>query len=76
MSECAFISTPMSAKSFKATQAVFNTKEMPYSKLIGKLLNVSNSTRPDITISVNHLSRYMSHPDVEHWLPTKRFFVI
>ena len=28
--------------------------------------------RPNITASVNYLSRYMSHPNVEYWLQTKR----
>jgi hypothetical protein len=52
MSECSSISTPMSAKPFKLSDTHFNAKEMPYAKLVGKLLYASNYTRPYITTSV------------------------
>jgi hypothetical protein len=45
---------------------------MPYAKLIEKLLYACNCTRPDNTACVNDLSKYMSHPHVEHWLHAKR----
>jgi hypothetical protein len=44
----------------------------PFPTLIGKLLNCSNCTRPDITTAVNHLSRYMGNPTVNHWAQAKR----
>jgi hypothetical protein len=72
MSECTPMSTPMSAKPSKSVSIVLYEEEMPYAKLIGKLLYAFNFARLDITASVNYLSRYMSHPGVEHWLRTKR----
>ena len=68
MSECTLVSTPMSSKPSKSVTTVLDKGEMPYAKLIGKLLYASNFTRLDITASVNYLSRYMSHPCVEQWL--------
>ena len=49
-----------------------DTKVFNYPSLVGKLLYVSNCTRPDITVSVNHLSRYMSAPTARHWEQAKR----
>jgi len=72
MSECTLVSTPMAAKPSKLVTTTFDKNEMPHAKLIGKLFYASNFTRPDITASVNYLSRYMSHPSVEHWLQAKR----
>jgi hypothetical protein len=63
----------MSAKVSKFVPGALDIREMPYAKLFGKLLYcASNYTRPDITASVNYLSRYMSHPSVEQWLQVKR----
>jgi hypothetical protein len=68
MSECTPVSTPISANPSKLVTTEFDKNEMPYAKYIGKMLYASNFTRPDITTSVNYLSRYMSHSGVEHWL--------
>lgn len=47
----------------------FRTK---YRKLIGNLLYLSQHTRPDITYSVNYLSRFQSNPTEEHYAAVKR----
>jgi hypothetical protein len=44
----------------------------PYRELIGSLMYCSTHTRPDITFSTCHLSRYMSHPSDIHWTHAKR----
>ena len=72
MSECSSASTPLSAKHFEIPNTQFTASEMPYAKLVGKLLYASNCTRLDITASVNYLSRFMSGPTIEHWLQAKR----
>ena len=72
MSEYSSESTPMSKNPYKLSNTPFSEKEMPYAKLVGKLLYASNCTRPDITASVSYLSKFMSSPLVEHWLQAKR----
>jgi hypothetical protein len=45
---------------------------VPYPSLIGSLLYASVSTRPDITMALSHLSRFMSDPSQSHWEQAKR----
>jgi hypothetical protein len=45
---------------------------VPYQSLIGSLLYASLSTRPDITMAISHLSRYMPDPSQSHWEQVKR----
>lgn len=47
----------------------FKTK---YRRLIGNLLYLSQHTRPDITYSVNYLSRFQNNPTEEHYAAVKR----
>ena len=46
--------------------------ELPFPALIGKPLYCSKYTRPDIPIVVNHLSRYLATPTLNHWAQAKR----
>ena len=75
MSNCSTVSTPLPAKltlTDDAEYPILDAKEFPYAKLVGKLLYASNCTRPDITASINFLSRYMSKPTELHWGYAKR----
>ena len=45
--------------------------ECPYRELIGALLHLQGTCRPDITQAVNNLSRYMNEPSKEHWTGAK-----
>ena len=46
--------------------------DKPYLELLGAVLYVANSTRPDISYAVSELSRYSSHPSITHWKELKR----
>ncbi|CAL2262923.1 unnamed protein product [Prunus armeniaca] len=41
--------------------------QLQYSKVIGSLMYLMNSTRPDLAYSVSRLSRYTSNPRHDHW---------
>jgi hypothetical protein len=53
-------------------QDIDQMTDKPYSSLIGSLLYLSNSTRPDITFAVHRLSSYNSNPNEIHWKAAKR----
>jgi hypothetical protein len=42
-------------------------KQAEYGSLIGALLFVAVSTRPDVAFAVGLLTRFVSKPSVEHW---------
>lgn len=44
----------------------------PYKELIGHLMYLSISTRPDITNTVTRLSQFSTKPEKRHWLELKR----
>jgi len=48
------------------------TFKAKYRKLIGSLLYISQNTRPDITYSVNYLSRFQNNPNEDHYVGVKR----
>src|SRR5690606_26155273 len=67
-----------------STPAVPNSKLLPrqvseaatnvklYQRAVGKLLYLSNCTRPDIAHAVGELGRFMNNPSAEHWIAFKR----
>ena len=73
MSMCNAVDSPMvpgAQLEFASTSKEIDQKL--YQSAIGKLLYVSNWTRPDITFAVNTLARYCSNPCLNHWLAVKR----
>lgn len=48
------------------------TEQLPYQSLIGALMYLSISTRPDITHAVNYLSQFNTNYDIQHWNAVKR----
>lgn len=46
--------------------------QLRYQRLIGSLMYAMVCTRPDISFSVNALSRHNSNPSLEHWIAAKR----
>ncbi len=47
-------------------------KSIPYMSLVGNVLYLSICTRPDISFSVNQVSRFMKNPGEKHWIAGKR----
>ena len=47
------------------------SEKFPYRELVGALLFLSNTTRPDISFSVSLLSRYMKNPTKRLWNAAK-----
>ena len=58
--------TPMESN-LKLDQAIEIDERIKYRNLIGELLYISTGTRPDISYSVNYLSRYQSCYDQTHY---------
>jgi len=44
----------------------------PYRFLVGDLLFLATTTRPDIGFAVAKLSQYINRYDIEHWIAAKR----
>ena len=45
--------------------------KVPYASIVGSLMYAMVCTRPDIAHAVGVVSRYMSHPGIEHWNAVK-----
>ena len=71
MQDCKPSSTPMESKDIAGNSDPLPDSK-PYKSLIGKLLYASSCTRPDITMAVSHLSRFLAKPQVKHWDQAKR----
>ena len=75
MGDCNAVTSPMVVGSVTNSdedhQAPLESS-VPYQSLIGSLLYAAVCTRPDITMVVSHLSRYMAKPMQSHWEQAKR----
>ena len=69
------LSTPMVVRSLDLKKDPFRPKEndeqilgpeVPYLNAIGAMMYLAQCTRPDITLSVNLLSRFSSKPTRRH----------
>lgn len=58
MADCNQIGTPMENKPNYEALSIDSEYDAPYRNLIGCLMYVMLCTRPDLSISVNILSRY------------------
>ena len=47
------------------------TIEVPYAKVIGSLMHVALSTRPDLAFAIQHLSQFITSYRAEHWTAIK-----
>jgi len=66
-------SLPLSSSMCPQTEAeIQEMKSIPYRSLVGGLLYLSNTTRPDIAYSVNRLARFLTNPGKLHWQAAKK----
>ena len=49
-------------------------RDVPYLEAVGRLVFISQTTRPDITYAVHNVARFNSNPGVPHWNAVKRIF--
>lgn len=78
MSKCNPVATPMAYGTKLSMFDCPTTKEevaemakIPYRELIGKVMYLMTSTRPDIAHCVGVLSRYLNNPGQAHWTAAK-----
>lgn len=81
MEECNPVSTPLDVnqkltkeQSPKTAKEQSEMNNIPYQQAIGSLLFAANCTRPDISQSVNHLSKFNNNPGMQHWNAINRVF--
>ena len=53
------------------SHADIDMSKIPYKQLIGSMLHLANTTRPDIAFSVGVLSRFLGDPWMQHWNAAK-----
>lgn len=70
MNECKSSTTPMETKFI--SESSNDLFDKPYRELIGCLMYLTQTTRPDLSFSVNFFSRFQSNPKEEHWSGLKR----
>ena len=68
------VSTPAdpSQKLVKATDGEESVNQQQFQSIIGCLMYLSVSTRPDITYSISTLAKFTSNPNQQHWTALKR----
>ena len=79
MDESKPISTPLDGNSKLTKQMmpsseeeIIQMKKVPYQSLIGTLMYLSVSTRPDISYTISVLSQFNINPGKAHWAAAKR----
>ena len=60
-------SVPASDITLRPTGPHESKLDKPYMELLGAVLYIANSTRPDLSYAVSELSRYSSNPSITHW---------
>lgn len=79
MSDCKEIATPLEISTKSTTCIIQNEKDkednmqhIPYRELVGGLIYLANTTRPDLAFTVSYLSRFCTNPNMTHWKLAKR----
>jgi hypothetical protein len=72
MEDCYPINIPMNAKiKLPAADPTKAIDKHEYRQMVGALLFLSTSSRPDISYAVNMVARYSEGPQAEHWIAIK-----
>lgn len=75
MSECKPVVTPIDVNvKLEKPECIMSDimEQYPYQSLIGALMHLAVSTRPDISYAVNYLSQFNTNYNIEHWKAAKR----
>lgn len=74
MDDCKPVGTPVDPGShlMKATEDEEALEQQKYQSLVGSLMYLSTSTRPDLAYAVGTLARFSSKPNRSHWTAAKR----
>ncbi|GJX21866.1 retrovirus-related pol polyprotein from transposon TNT 1-94 [Tanacetum coccineum] len=59
--------TPIDTSMHLSKNKGVDVAQLEYSRIIGMLMYLMTSTRPDLAYAVSRLSRYTSNPSVAHW---------
>ncbi|XP_071694915.1 secreted RxLR effector protein 161-like [Rutidosis leptorrhynchoides] len=70
--DCTHVSTPVDPSEKLMSNLGEAVSQHEYSQVIGYLMYVMTSTRPDIAFAVGKLSRYTSIPSTHHWQAIRR----
>ena len=68
MEECNSIGTPLAKGSTDSDGISVIQTDVPYNSLIVRLQYAANTTRPDISMTVSHLSRFLTQPSTKQAL--------
>jgi hypothetical protein len=72
MEDCKSAKTPMEIKPPEDEAVEIIDKLKPYRELVGCLMYLMLTTRPDLSTAVNYFSRYQSNATEAHWKGLKR----
>ena len=77
MLECNGTSTPMVPDFVKTdhknpSEALDKVRSKKYQSLVGSLLYISVSARPDLSLATSVLSQHLANPSLRHWRAAKR----
>lgn len=70
--DCDPVTTPYDGKIHLKKNREHSVAQAEYAQIIGSLMYLMNSTRPDIAYAVGRLSRYTQCPNKEHWMALDR----
>ncbi|XP_053686458.1 uncharacterized protein LOC128735997 [Sabethes cyaneus] len=72
MEDCRPIATPMENRLKLAKREESKRTMLPYRELVGCIMYVSLTSRPDLAAAVNYFSQFQACPNDEHWVHLRR----